>query len=88
MVNYHQKRVRVNYHYLVVMGNGSFPSMVQGIKSHRNRGVIRTNQKGNYGVFLGYLDTLFHTNRLGNILSFSEVDIFLLSHTIIKIICL
>ena len=27
MVNFHQKRVRVNYHYFMVMENGSLPSM-------------------------------------------------------------
>ena len=26
--DYHQKRVRVNYHYFVVMDNSLFPSMV------------------------------------------------------------
>ena len=28
MGNYHQKRVKVNYHYFVVMENGKIPSMV------------------------------------------------------------
>ena len=42
--------------------------VVKGIKSHRNRCVRRTNQKGNYSGFLGYLKTWFHTNGLGNIL--------------------
>ena len=39
-----------------------------------NGGVIRTNQKGNYSGFLGYIDTWFHTNSLGNILSLSKVE--------------
>ena len=30
MGNYHQKRVRVNYQYFVVMENWQFPSMVPG----------------------------------------------------------
>ena len=30
MVNYHQKRVRVNCQYFVVIYNGELPSMVKG----------------------------------------------------------
>ena len=48
--------------------------VVRGIKSHINGGVIRTNQKGNNGGFLGYLKTWFQPNGLGNILSFREIE--------------
>ena len=34
----------------------------------------RTNQKLNYGGFLGYLETWFQPNGMGNILSFSKVE--------------
>ena len=47
---------------------------MQGIKSHINGGLIRTNQKGNCGGLLRYLKTWFQPNGLGNILSFGEVD--------------
>ena len=47
---------------------------MRGIRSHNNGGVRRTKQKGNYGGFLGYTETWFHPNGMGNILSFSEVD--------------
>ena len=47
---------------------------MQGLKSHSNRGLIRTNKKGNYGGLLGYLERWFHPNGLGNILSFSDIE--------------
>ena len=34
MVNYHQKRVRVNYHYFIVTKNRQSPSMVRGGGGH------------------------------------------------------
>ena len=30
MGNYHQKKVRVNYHHFVIMDNGYLPSIVEG----------------------------------------------------------
>ena len=47
--------------------------VVQGLKSHRNGGGSRANQKVNYGVLLVYPKTWFHPNGMGNILSFSKV---------------
>ena len=40
----------------------------------QQRGVIWTNQKVIYVGFLGYLETWFQPNVIGNILSFKEVD--------------
>ena len=41
----------------------------------------RTNQKLNYGGFLGYLDTWSHPNGMGYILSFIEVEkLFVITH--------
>ena len=40
MVNYHQKRVRVNYHYFVVMDNGWFPYMLRGGSSSLQETIV------------------------------------------------
>ena len=55
--------------------------VVRGTKSHINRGVSKTKQKGNYGGFLGYLYTWSHPNGMGYILSFIEVEkLFVITH--------
>ena len=45
-----------------------------GIKSHSNGGVSGKNYKGNCAGLLGYLETWFQPNGLGNILSFNKVE--------------
>ena len=49
--------------------------VMRRIKSHSKGGgeLSRNNHKVNYGGLLGYLETWFHPNGLGNILSLDEV---------------
>ena len=46
----------------------------RGLKSHSNDGVSRTNQKANYGEFLGGLETWFQVKGLANIISFHQLE--------------
>ena len=49
-------------------------TVARGLKSHSNGGVSCTNQKANYGEFLGGLETWFQEKGLANIISFHQLE--------------